>query len=151
MRTIERDIVSAVIISKDEKVLQALQNPDGGGVYPGHWGLIGGGIEEGESQRKALDREVLEESGIDISEYPVSLIDEAEGESNKILRETGEKVFCKMKFYTYQVKIDDRIALNIPVILDDEHTKYSWTLLSELSSMKLTPPSVVLFTKLGYL
>ena len=32
-------------------------------IFPGHWGAFGGGIEEGESPRDALDRELIEEIG----------------------------------------------------------------------------------------
>jgi 8-oxo-dGTP diphosphatase len=32
-------------------------------IYPGHWGAFGGAIEEGESPRTALDRELIEEIG----------------------------------------------------------------------------------------
>ncbi|KKW19995.1 MAG: NUDIX hydrolase [Parcubacteria group bacterium GW2011_GWA2_51_10] len=151
MRTIERDIVAAVIFSKDGKILQALQDPLGRGVYPGCWGIVGGGIEDDEDERSALDREVLEESGIDISGYPVELIHLADGEGIKKLKGTGERVFCKMKFHTYKVLIHDRNAEDISVTLDDEHTEYRWCDPSELIALKITPPSVDLFTKLGYL
>ena len=32
-------------------------------IFPGHWGAFGGAIEEGESPRDALDRELKEEIG----------------------------------------------------------------------------------------
>jgi 8-oxo-dGTP diphosphatase len=32
-------------------------------IFPGHWGAFGGAIEEGESPRDALDRELVEEIG----------------------------------------------------------------------------------------
>ena len=32
-------------------------------IYPGHWGAFGGAIEEGESPRTALGRELIEEIG----------------------------------------------------------------------------------------
>ena len=151
MRTIHRDIVSAVLFSKDGKILQALQDPKGRGVYPGCWGIIGGGVDSGETQREALNREMLEESGIDISKYDAALIHESTGEAEKTLKETGERVLAMMNFFTYKVTIDDRNADEISVTLDDEHTEYRWSDLSELKNMKLTPPSVELFKKLGYL
>ena len=38
-------------------------------IYPGHWGAFGGGIEEGESPRSALDRELTEEIGYSPEEF----------------------------------------------------------------------------------
>lgn len=151
MRTIERDIVSAVLISKDGKILQALQTPDGRGAYPGCWGIIGGGVDEGESFREALDREIKEETGIDISAYDAELITEDSGESSKTLKNTGERVWCKMKFFTYKVVMHNKDAEQIPVILDEEHSEYRWTKIEELKNLKLTPPSERLFSKLGYI
>jgi len=149
MRAIERDIVSAVLISKDRKILQALKNATG--VYPNSWGIIGGGVDEGEDQRAALNREFVEEAGIDISTYPAELVHESEGESEKTDKRTGERVLAKMKFYTYRVAINDKNAEDIKVTLDNEHVDYKWVDASELMHMKLTPPSIELFRDLGYL
>ncbi len=149
MRTINRDIVAAIIFSKDNKMLQALRASSG--VYPGCWGIIGGGVDDGEDKRVALDREFMEEAGIDISGYPAEIIDEAEGVSEKTLKDTGERVIAKMKFYTYKVVIDDKDSSDIKITLNDEHVQYRWSEISDLKDLKLTPPSVVLFKKLGYL
>lgn len=150
MRTIQRDIVAALVFSKDGKILQALQNTHGRCVYPGHWGIVGGGIENGEDERTALNREMLEESGIDIGSYSAELIFESTGEAEKTLI-TGERVFCKMKFHTYKVIINDKTADEIKVVLDDEHTEYKWVNPAELKELKLTPPSVLMFKQLGYI
>jgi len=118
-------------------------------VYPGLWAIIAGGIDDGESHREALDREVLEEGGIDISKYPAEFIDAARDEAEKTLS-SGERVWCKMKFNTYKVTITDRNADEIPVVLDEEHTEYAWVAPEDLKSMQCNAPSVVLFRKLGY-
>jgi 8-oxo-dGTP pyrophosphatase MutT (NUDIX family) len=151
MRTIERDIVSAILVSKDNKLLQARQKEDAHSVYPGCWAIIGGGVDEGEDQRTALNREFLEETGIDISPYPAELVHESEGEAEKTLRKSGERVHVKMKFHTYRVVINDKDANDVPVSLSEEHTEYRWSDVSELKTLKLTPPSLELFKKVGYL
>lgn len=151
MREIERDIVSALIFSKDGKLFRGMKDEKKGGVYSDCWHLPGGGVDSGENKEDALKREVKEETGIDISNYKVNLIDDAgRGESKKTLP-TGEEVLCKMKFYVYKVEINDKNSNEIAVNLNDDLVKYRWTDLRELVNAKLTPPSVELFKKLGYL
>lgn len=100
---------------------------------------------------EALKREIREETGIDVSGYKIVLVDDAgRGESNKTLK-TGENVMCKMKFSVYKVKIKDKNSDEIKITLADDLVKYRWTDPKELSNLKLTPPSVALFKKLGYL
>jgi 8-oxo-dGTP pyrophosphatase MutT (NUDIX family) len=151
MREIERDIVSALIFSKDGKLFQGMKDPQKGGVYLDCWHIPGGGVDEGESKEEALIREVKEETGIDVSGCEIILIDDAgKGKSNKTLK-TGEDVLCKMRFFVYKVEINDKNSDEIKVDLDDDLVKYRRTDLTELASLKLTPPSIELFKKLGYL
>jgi 8-oxo-dGTP pyrophosphatase MutT (NUDIX family) len=140
-----------VLLSKDGKLLLAFKDPRVGGVYPGTWGIIGGGIDEAEDERTALNREMLEETGIDISSYLAELVFESTGESEKTLRDTDERVFVKMNFHTYRVVMDDKNADEILVTLDEEHSDYRWCDPTELKNIQLPPPSVELFKKLGYL
>jgi len=157
MRTIQRDIVLALIFSKDGKLFQGKKNPKEGGVYSSGiyskcWHIPGGGVNSGEDEKAALIREILEETDVDISNYPIELIDdEGSGESEKILKDTGEKVLCQMKFKVFKVIIFDKNADEISISLKDDLAESRWTDLSELPSLELTPPSVVLFTRLGYL
>ena len=152
MRKITRDIVSALIFSKDGKLFQGKKDLNLGGVYSDCWHIPGGGIDEGEDKAKALIREIKEEVGIDIYPYEISLVDDQGfGESEKTLKDSGEKVLCKMIFNVYQVVIDDKNSDKIKITLDDDLVEYQWTDLSKLSAIKLTPPSAELFKRLGYL
>ena len=47
--------------------------------------------------------------------------------------------------------MDDKNLDDIVVNLDDDLTEYQWIIFNNLKDIKLTPPSVSLFTKLGYL
>ena len=42
--------------------------PGDRGVFPGKWGLPGGGIEKGERMEEALQREIREELGLDVTD-----------------------------------------------------------------------------------
>jgi 8-oxo-dGTP pyrophosphatase MutT (NUDIX family) len=160
MRTVNRDIVSAVIISKDNKIFMGRKDPSKGGVYSDCWHIPGGGIEDGETQIQALEREVFEETGIYLSQkekvksenISIKLLDDSgNGESIKKLKDTGEEVICKMKFIVYKVEIEDRNADEIKINLNDDLVEFRWFEFSELKNIKLTPPSEELFKKLDYL
>jgi 8-oxo-dGTP pyrophosphatase MutT (NUDIX family) len=152
MRTINREIVSALIFSKDSKLFQGMKAEGKGGVYSDCWHIPGGGVDEGEDKITALIREIKEETGIDISLYKIELVDNfGKGESEKILKDTEEKVLCKMNFYVYKIAIDDKYASEIKVELNDDLVKYKWFDLIDLKNIKLTPPSVELFKRLGYI
>ena len=152
MREINREIVSALIFSNDGKLFQGMKSPVLGGVYLDCWHLPGGGIDKGENAVQALIREIIEETGINLSPYKIELIDDVGfGESEKVLPSTGEKVLCKMKFNVFRVVINDKTSAEIGVALDDDLEKYEWVDLKDLGHRKLTPPSSELFKRLGYL
>lgn len=150
MKTIHRDIVSALVFSKDGKLLMGMKDPQSGGVYADYWHIPGGGIDENESQSDALRREMLEEVGIDITDCKVALADnKGTGETEKTLKDTGEKVLCKMRFYVYRVNVDKNAA-EIKIQPSDDLVKLEWVDTSTFSRCKLTPPSATLFKRLGY-
>ncbi len=151
MRTIQRTIVSALIFSKDGRLLMGMKDPNSGGVYADCWHIPGGGVDEGETQEQALRREMLEEVGIDIADCKVTLADDqGSGETEKTLKDTGEKVLCNMKFYVYRVDVDSNAA-DIALEPSDDLVKLEWVDLANLREHTLTPPSVTLFSRLGYL
>ncbi len=151
MRTIHREIVSALIFSQDGKLFQGMKNPKDGGVYADCWHIPGGGIDDGEDKLTALVREIKEETGITVPLDKIELVDDqGRGESEKVLKNTGERVLCKMKFNVYKITLDQN-ATDIRVNLEDDLVSYQWIDLVELKNVKLTPPSVILFQRLGYL
>jgi 8-oxo-dGTP pyrophosphatase MutT (NUDIX family) len=150
MRTINREIVSAVILSSDGKIFMGKKDPNKGGVYIDCWHIPGGGVDEGETFEQALHREVLEETGIDIAEAKVEQIDlPGSGESEKTL-DTGEKVLVKMNFNRYTVQLDTPAEL-VNVNLTDDLVEYRWVSKEEMKDLKLAPPSVELFKYMAYL
>lgn len=152
MKIIGRDIVSAVIISKDGKVFLAKKNSSG--VYSNCWHIPGGGIDEGETKEQALIREMQEEISLDVSKYnlnEIGLPEEAKfGEAEKILK-TGERVLAKMHFFVYLINIFDKSSGEIKLNINDEFLEYIWAGKKEIKKFKLAPPTVLLFKHLGYL
>lgn len=150
MKEVTRDIVSALIFSKDGKLFQGKKDPSKGGVYIDCWHIPGGGIENGEDKIDALKREILEETGIDVSTYKIELVDDiGKGESEKTNPVSGEIFLCKMNFFVYRVDINDKLASEIQVSLDDDLVEYQWTDVSEVKNLHLTPPSIELFKRLA--
>ncbi len=54
-------VVSALLYNPQGQVLLQHRDDNEYTVFPGHWGLFGGGVEAGENLEEALDREVREE------------------------------------------------------------------------------------------
>jgi 8-oxo-dGTP pyrophosphatase MutT (NUDIX family) len=152
MKEIQRDIVSAMIFSGDGKLFHGKKHPKKGGVYPNCWHIPGGGIKKGENKIKALIREIREETGIDVSKYPIELVDDSgSGESEKIIEGTGEKVLCKMRFYVYKVTIGDKKSEEVEIKLDSDLETFRWIELKDIRREDITPPSRVLFERLGFI
>jgi 8-oxo-dGTP pyrophosphatase MutT (NUDIX family) len=150
MRIINRTIVSALLFSADGKLFQGKKHPKKGGVYNDCWHIPGGGIDDGEELIAALIREIKEETGLDISALPIELIDDiGTGSSIKTL-DDGEQVQCEMKFNVYQVNLN-LPAADLLISLDDDLEIHRWADINNLDPAELTPPSVELFERLGYL
>jgi 8-oxo-dGTP pyrophosphatase MutT (NUDIX family) len=60
--------VVGLIVVDDERYLLQLRSQKSGIFYPGHWGLFGGAVDDGESANQALVRELREELGIKVSD-----------------------------------------------------------------------------------
>lgn len=139
IRRIHRDIVGAIILSKDNKVL--LGQSVNGGVYKDQWIVPGGGIEDGETKLQAVAREVLEEVGIDISAAKVELIEgSASGQSEKLLRDTGERVLVDMTFYDYIVTLPQNARM-VAVSLDDDLSAAQWFTVDEITEANVAEPT----------
>ncbi len=135
MRTIQRDIVGAFIFSSDNKLL--LGKSIKGGVYPDCWIVPGGGIEPGETKIDAIIRETLEETGIDISEASIEQIEGVQsGQSEKVLRETDEKVLVEMKFYDFKVKIAET-ASAVTLTHEEDFIEAKWFSIDEMNLPEL--------------
>jgi nucleoside triphosphatase len=62
-----RFIVVGVVQNRQGEYLLC-RMPRGRGVFPGEWGLPGGGIEPGETLEEAVRREIMEEVGLELQQ-----------------------------------------------------------------------------------
>lgn len=149
MKQKHRIIVSAVIISKDNKIL--LGKVREGGAYPDCWHIPGGGVDTGETSEEALVREIQEEIGVSIKKSSLTLLSEGDtGEAIKTDKDTGEQFLVHMQFTVYQVDLD-KASDEVEISLNDDLKEYQWVSKSQLFSYKHTPPSERLFRKLGWM
>lgn len=82
--------------------------------HAGSWGLVGGGVEIGETPAEALHREVIEEIG-SIQVQKIIPLEKFTSETNNF------------QYHTYLLLVDEEF---IP-ILNDEHRGYAWTKLED--------------------
>lgn len=149
MREIQRTIVSALIFSKDGKLLMGMKDPSKGGVYTDCWHIPGGGINDGETFEDTLKREVQEEVGIDITPYKkIQIPLKGYGTAEKTL-ENGERVLCNMEFNRFRVDITDKNADEINLNLDDDLAEVRWFSRDELPNVKQIPGGKEFFQEIG--
>lgn len=100
-----------------------MKDSQGGGVYADCWHIPGGSVDEGETQERALYREMREEVGIDTNKCKVLRVDDKDqGQSKKILKDTGEEVLCEMQFNVYRIDVR-KGANDINLKMSDDLTK----------------------------
>lgn len=149
MRSIHRDIVGAFIFSSDGKVLLGYNKK--GGVYQDQLIPPAGGIEEKETKLEALKREVKEETGIDISNEVINEIDGySTGESEKVLKETGELVHVDMNFYDYEVRLSHSCG-DIVLRFDGDYARANWYSPADLKDRLMTQTAEKTLKKLHFL
>ncbi|HYD35449.1 MAG TPA: nucleoside triphosphatase NudI [Vitreimonas sp.] len=125
MRT--RIVVVGIIKNKDNKYLLCKMAEDHG-VYPGEWGLIGGGVDEGEDIKMALVREIKEEAGLKVLEMKPLFF----GEDRKVkkLRQGGEEE-------QYLIYLLFEVITEGEVVLNDEWEEYQWLSATEIAELNL--------------
>jgi 8-oxo-dGTP pyrophosphatase MutT (NUDIX family) len=153
LRTIQRKIASAVIISKDNKFLLGRKDPSKGGVYKDSWHLPGGGIESGETIDQAVIREINQEvAGLDASRYPRKIIPIVDQGSSEKTLATGEVVLCKMEFNRVEIRLDQSASqLKNELQPGDDLVELQWFNADKLTKIRLIPGGLEFFREAGYI
>jgi ADP-ribose pyrophosphatase YjhB (NUDIX family) len=111
----------AVIVNNDNKIL-LLKRADAENIWmPNKWALVGGGVEKGETPQQACEREIQEETGLEIKKFIESFTIGRHADSI-------EHIFaCR-----YDGDPTD-------ISLNDENTNYGWYDTSEMEYLDTVP------------
>lgn len=137
-----RIIVVGVIQNARDQVL-ICKMPSKRGVFPGQWGLPGGGIEEGESAEIALRRELREEVGLEVSEIQALFFSD---ESYLKTFQDGHQQEIYMIFLLFSCRLASGA-----VSLNDEFEEYVWVSHEALSGYDLNLETAKTFRRLGWI
>lgn len=139
-----RDIVCGVIYNQEGLILLG-KRPSHRGVYRNQWGIIGGGIDEGEDAETALLREIKEEAGlIDVAiSQKINFLQELLA-TKRLSDGTDQLVQMRTTYYTCIANCD-KLRPN------DEWEELRW--MDKATIKEITPdlndPTKVLFKKIG--
>jgi nucleoside triphosphatase len=99
------------------------------GVFPGQWGLPGGGVEEGETIEAALHREVREELQITLATAVPAYFKAAPLEK---VHADGSREAMYMVFLIYSCLTHDEVPR-----INDEFEAYAWVAPADLETYDL--------------
>lgn len=139
-----RDIVCGVIYNQKGLILLG-KRPSHRGVYRNQWGIVGGGIDEGEDAETALLREIKEEAGLInvVISQKIDFLQEILT-TKRLSDGTDQLVNMRITYYTCITK-HDKLSPN------DEWEELRWmdkTTIKEITP-DLNDPTKVLFKKIG--
>ena len=139
---LERQAVRGVVVDAKRRVLLVrLEHPVGGG---GWWVTPGGGVDDGESDEQALQRELLEEAGLDVAEAgPVV------HEREHTFPWDGRIVCQRERFYLVRVEVHEP-APTID-LRPEGVTEVRWWTLSELDRARevIVPPELAQLVRMA--
>ena len=98
------------------------------------WGVVGGGVEPGESTYQACEREFREELGVDVRCERLAIVGD-------IIIRPKDRLEQDVCFYFVVTSVRD--ASGIPAVASQEPgLEFAWIPLTELGQVALVPPSL---------
>ena len=111
------------------------------GVFPGEWGLPGGGIEPGERMDEALRRELREELGIQVTD--IRSVFFKDGSYSKLSTDGGLQLVYMIFLIFHCRAAGDKIQLN------EEFSEYRWVSEADLPELDLNVETADTLRRLG--
>lgn len=136
-----RIIVVGLVRNRAGRLLFCRMSPDRG-VYPGQWGLPGGGIEPGERMTEALRRELAEELGIEVEGVRPAFFKDCE--HDKRFADGAVRRVYMIFLLFHCIACDERLRLN------DEFVDYRWLAEDEIGELDLNEQTVDTLYRLGW-
>ena len=134
-------VIAVGVIYNDQGEVLLCKKPPRRGVFPGQWGLPGGGIEDGETPEIALRRELDEEVGLEVGDIQPLFF--SFGRYLKYFPD-GTQRELDMLFLLFSCR-----AASQEVRLNDEFEAYRWVGRSNLSDYDLNIETRKTFTRMG--
>jgi nucleoside triphosphatase len=122
------------------ELLFCRMDPDRG-VFPGQWGLPGGGIEPGEQMLDALRRELREEIGIEVDQIRPAFFKDCL-HSKKF--PDGHSALIYMIFLLFHCR-----ARSEELVLNDEFVEYRWVEETAVGALEMNSETKDTLKRLG--
>lgn len=110
--TLKSSCGALIFCTRTQRYLFLLRN---GKRYPNTWGLVGGKVEDGETELEALHREIREEMGGEIKGAVVLPIEKYTSHKNTF------------EYHTFLIKVEEEFVPE----LNNEHKGYCWVKLDD--------------------
>jgi len=139
--TISSRVIVVPVIRNEGGEFLICRMPADRGVFPGLWGLPGGGIEPGETMLGALHREVSEELGLAVVEANPLFFKEARHAKRY---PDGSIRDVHMIFLLFDCRVD-----RAQVRLNEEFDEYAWVAPERLGGFALNDETRDTFLRMG--
>lgn len=138
--TLHRTIVVGLVRNRVGDLLLCRMSPNRG-VFPGQWGLPGGGIEPGETMEQALRREMLEELGVEIDDIRPAFF--KDGRHMKTFADGSMREIYMIFLLFHCRAVEEELSLN------EEFKEYRWVTGSEARGLDLNAQTRHTLDRLG--
>ena len=139
----QRRLIVVPLIRRADGRYLFIKMPPHRGVFPGQWGLPGGGVEEGERIEAALRREVHEELQLELATMDPLYF---KGQVHEKLLASGERRTMYMVFLIYACTTDGRDP-----VINEEFDAFAWIAPDELERYDMNEETRLTLRQVGVL